>query len=398
MPDDLHFAHEIDRLAAQGDFNPFSLVVGEPVFHSVFLAPLTASLEADVQRFLDRGEGPLADLVERLRKQGEVDPVAAARAIIGTVNGVLVVVLEGDHGIGTLPFLFHGSLVEDYRRHVIGSCGEKFPDPKGLADALLELERQAQGGSRWPALVAGPRRGADPTAHWQGLGRATVATLRESIFPGGRERLTDLAFWCQSALALLLAGRQLRGPEALDLVRLQLLAGAIQAAGDGMLTLIEAGAVEEEEAAELLAGFVDGSIRAQHETEAAAWLEASLARIDARLGSSYETALACFRLHAAAGATAATLIPAAARLAQRNRKAMRQDLTREPVWAVRAAIAGDLLETATAAEAVGLPVQQVAKRLEKGTIPSCRDGDRLRIPQRPLQAWKAVMDAHGLLA
>lgn len=387
------FAAEIQRLATHGGFDPMALLGDAPGFHSVFLAPFTPALAAAIKTYLETGEGPLQGVEEQLRAQGAPDPKANARSLFTSAQGMCVVVLAGHHGVATVPQLFHGDLGPGWCEHACGALGDDRAGREQLLAALADLGRQAGAGGRWPALVAGPGVGGERGEYWLDLAAATASSL-DSILPAARERLADLAHWCAGAIDAL--GIEGEAEDRAGLVRLRLVAGDIAGAGRQLDRLLAGG--HSDGLAELLQVFVDGAIRAGREGDAASWLHLNLERFDQVLGEPYDTAAALFRLRAAAGGPAAALLATATLLAARDRKAMRQDLTRERIWQVRPELAGELVDTAEAAQLIGRSPAFVAKRLDQGTIPATRDGERLRLPKGALLAWKAVMDAHALLA
>jgi hypothetical protein len=307
---------------------------------------------------------------------------------------VCLIVLAGTHGVATIPHLFTGNLEDAWIEHVLASLEPTVAGAAELRTGLYRLRELAGQGVRWPRLFAVAGDGS--VDDWLDLAHATVASLDSGVPTAPRERLADLAWWCTSAVAALAPDRSFEADDVEALVRCQLLAGQIAAAGGGILALAQAGA-DPEAAIELLGGFTDGAIRGACEAQAGDWLEANLVALDAALGTPYDTAQALFRLRAASAAPLEALLAAADRLAKRNRKLMRQDLTREPIWAVRPELAGDLLDTATAAQVLGRSPTFVAKRLEAGTIPLTRQDGQLRIPAGALAAWKTVLDRHGLL-
>ena len=106
------FAGEIQKMAQSGSFNPFSLIAGETRFHSVFLAPFSPTLREHIGRFLADGTGPLEDVAKSLQQQGAsaVEAQTQARNMFAAAQGMLVVVMAGDHGLSTIPQLNFGHL------------------------------------------------------------------------------------------------------------------------------------------------------------------------------------------------------------------------------------------------------------------------------------------------
>lgn len=402
-------SHDFDDIMAQaqrGEFNPLSLIQGEIRVHSAFLAPLTPALQQGISQFLADGSGPLAATVAQMKAQGAPDAVAAASALFRAARSMCVIVLTGTHGIATIPHLLASDISEDWISQAVAQLSQRSDGGEGveggerLPALLRSLHDQAQRGTAWPNLVAGGD--GEVIDYWLDLTHACVSAADEQILPELRARLSDLAHWCVAAVATLAQGRGLESGDVEVLVRCQLLAGAIEAAGAGILVLAEAAAGSESESdpeavIELLAAFVQGALAGAVEVQAAAWLAAHLERFDAALGTPYDTAQALFRLQAAGVVGEATLQATAVLLAARNRKLMRQDLTREPIWVVRPELAGGLLDTSEAAAVLGRSPTFVAKRLAAGTIPTTRHGEQLRIPAQALASWRAVLEQHGLL-
>lgn len=403
-PQDLSaFAGEIDKLARGGNFDPFSLLAGESRFHSVFLAPFSPSLKDAIARFLADGTGPLVEVVKSFQQQGVAAAEAQqqARQMFSAAQGMLVVVMAGDHGLATIPQLNFGHLEEAYCEHALKACGERFPGKEGLAAALADLRAKARGGTAWPALIAGPDAGGNLLGYWLDIGVRLVEGLEEGLAPaaGGIERLRDLAHWVGAAVTA--TGRELDEDAAVIVARCHLVAGESQA-GAARLDRLLGEDADSDALAELAAHLADAAVKQGHPQTAAAWLEHFVPRFEAFFGTCYELRLAALKLLAAAAAPGEALLAAAARLFAANRKSARQDLTREPIWRVAVADPGPLLETAAAAELIGRSPAFLAKRLEQGTIPFYRlavagHSDQLRLPERALRAWKAVMDAHQLL-
>jgi hypothetical protein len=383
--------------AQRGEFNPLSLIQGEIRIHSVFLAPLTPALRDGIAQFLSDGSGPLAPTVAQIKAQGAEDAVAAARAMFAAARGMCVIVLTGTHGIATIPHLLASELSEEWIAQAVARLDAEVVGGERLPGLLRELRAQSAAGNQWPQLVAG--HGDDGLLdYWLELTHACVAGADEQVLPQIRIRLGDLAYWCVAAVAALAQGRAIEGGDVEVLVRCQLLAGAIEQAGAGILVLAEAGEAGDPDAViELLAAFVHGALAGAVEVQAAHWLAAHRERLDAALGAPYDLAQALFRLQVASGSAAPDLLATAQLLAQRNRKLMRQDLTREPIWTIRPELAGALLDTAQAATVLGRSPTFVAKRLAAGTIPNCRLDDQLRLPAAALATWRTVLDQHGLL-
>lgn len=390
-----------DQLLTPGgaDVDPLrmmaGLMAGRTHLHSVFLAPFTPGFTAARERYLADGSGPLIQVAEELGRQGAPDPAAAARGMLSAAQGMCVVVIAQDHGVATIPQLFFGALDQVMRDQMVTACGQDFPDLEAVGQALATLADRLQR-NRWPALVAGPALGPDLGTYWLGLAAATLDGLDTAFAGGGRERLVDLAWWISQGILVTRAQQRIDADELELLVRIQLLAGDAVAAGQGLDALIRSDDPDEESVIELLSGFVDGALRAGQALPAAAWLEGVYEAWNEHLGGLYDLPLALVRLHAGAGQGPDALVPAARRLWQANRKAARNDLTKEPLWLVLAD-PGELLDTAKTAERIGRSTSFVAKRLEARTMPWSRSGDQVRIPVQALAGWQAVMQEFGLL-
>ena len=386
------------------DFDPLKMMTelmsGEVRLHSVFIAPFTAQFASARQRYLADGSGPLTQIAEELGRQGAPDPAAAAREMLTAAQGMVVVVLALDHGVATVPQLFFGRLGPDLRPQMIAACGPQFPAGPAVELALAELDGRL-GKDHWPALVAGPAHGDDLRAYWLELSAALLEGTEGGLPPGfdgtQGQRLADLAWWVAQGILTTHAGGTV-DPDDLDLlVRCLLLAGDPSAAGQGIDALVRGSGVDEEGVIDLLNAFTDGAIDAGHAAPAAAWLGTVRADWAAILGAKfYDLPLALFRLQAAAGLGAEELVPTARLMAEANRKAARNDLTKEPLWQVKTD-PGELLDTSVAAERIGRSTSFIAKRLEAKTIPWHRADDQLRLPARALAGWKAVMDELKLL-
>ncbi len=389
------------------DFNPMAMVsglmTGQTRLHSVFLGPVPPSLQRQISQFLVDGTGPLAALVDQFRQQGAPAPLDAVRALLQAAKGLCVVVIQLDHGVASIPQLFFGHLEENARQQVVAACGETFPVKDALVTALEHLERKLAS-QQWPTLISGPDAGGDVHEYWLDLGAQVVGVRDQGMgnLFGGVARMNDLAWFVAHALPACLPGGKI-GPEDLDLlVRCQLMAGSVIDAGQGIDALVQSGEFDEEGFIELITGFTDGAIAAEAGTpgviaNAGAWLGERAAAWSETTGVDYDLWRAVLRLHTAAGVGPEVLLPVVERLWACNRKAARQDLTKEPLWQVMVADPGELLDTAAAAELTGRSTSFLAKRLESATIPFCKSGDQLRLPRPALSAWKAVMEQWQLL-
>jgi hypothetical protein len=401
IPADLSaFAGEIDKLAQSGGFNPFALLAGQTAFHSVFIAPFSPSLESAIARFLADGTGPLADIGKAFQQQGAAPAEASqqARAMFAAAQGMLVVVQVGDHGPTTIPQLHFGGIDETFCAHALAACGEQFPAKDALRAALADLRAKAQGGTTWPALIAGPGAGSNLVAYWEELGDALVDGLDQGAGQGGLERLRDLAHWVARALPA--CGKALKEDAILVAVRCHLAADEA-AQGQALLAGLLSEDADADHLAELVVHLADAAIRQGQGAASGLWLADFVPRFETLFGTCYELRLAAFKLAAAAGAAEPVMLAAAAGLMGANRKSARQDLTREPLWRVTAADPGELLDTAAAAALLERSPTFIAKRLEQGTIPTVRrlenGNEVVRLPRPALLAWKAIMDAHKLL-
>ncbi len=395
------FAKGIQDMAAQGGFDPFALLgAGHKPFHSAFLAPLSPSLKSAIERFLADGGGPLASSVDALVAQGLPRDTAAtrARALFAAAQGLCVIVQAGEGGLATLPQLFHGQINAEWRAQVVSGSATQLGATEELARALASLEEQLAARRTWPRLVAGPglsgSADAEIGAYWLELAHGLEETLDGGIMPGGEARLGDLGYWIGAAARVLGAGED--GDDSAALARCHAVAGEWREAAELLARALEQG-LDEEAFVERLAGWAEGAARAGAGAACAAWLDDHRLALDGRLGGSYDVARALFRLQASAQAPAEALVAAADLMLARDRMSCRHDLTREPIWGVRLADPGPLLDTVQAAEAIGKSPTFVSKKLEQGTIPHCRQDEQLRIPARGLAAWKAVMERYSLL-
>lgn len=407
-PDDMSaFAGEIQKMAQSGSFNPFSLIAGETRFHSVFLAPFSPTLREHIGRFLADGTGPLEDVAKSLQQQGAsaVDAQNQARQMFAAAQGMLVVVMAGDHGLSTIPQLNFGHLEDGYCDHAVLACGANFPAGPELRAALTELKAKAMGNTGWPNLIAGPGAGSKVDTFWLGLAAMLVEGLDEgftSLSGAGFERVRDLAHWIGAAIrdSSRDSGKKLDEDAAVLTARCHLVAGEAEAAA-GCLDHLLTEDADADGLAELVVHLSDAAIRQGIPVPAAAWLDTFIPKFETLFGTCYELRIARFKLMAAAAVSTERLLDAANQLFAANKKSARQDLTREPIWRVVVA-PGATLETGAAAEAIGKPVTFVAKRLEQGTIPFHRQvvagqPDHVRIPEGALKSWLAVMQAHKLL-
>jgi len=406
MPEsDLTSAFE--QMALQQDFNPLQmmsdLMAGKSRFHSVFLAPFTPSFAAARQQYLADGTGPHTSIAAELARQGAPDGLVAARSMLTAAQGMCVVVVALDHGVTIIPQLFFGSLEPAVQAQMVTACGETFPDPQELATALADLA------NRMPKeIVAGPAWDGDLATYWLELAAAVVEGLEEGHpgFSGGPERLTDLGWWVSQGIVRSHNGREVSADDLDLLVRCQLLAGDAPAAGQGIDALIRSGGMDEEVVIELVNAFADGAIRSRQVIAAGQWLAAHVPAWSTAMDGLYDLPLALLRVQAAAGVGADELLPTARLLVAANRKAARNDLTKEPVWEV-VVEPGRLLDTAAAAQLVGRSTSFIAKRLEARTMPWHRHqssgpdsrgtADHVRIPATALAAWLAVMNELKLL-
>ncbi|MBA2479772.1 MAG: helix-turn-helix domain-containing protein [Planctomycetes bacterium] len=396
-------AGDMQKLANNGEFNPFSLFAEAMEFHSVFLAPFSPSLTRAIERFVATGDGPLLQAVESLRSQGLTDPDARIRAreMFTAARGMCVVVMSGGMTLETIPQLFYGHLSPDWRSHAISSCGETFTGKDGLRAALDDLDAKARGGTMWPGLVAGPQAGSNLLGYWLELASGVVASVDEGILPVSRERLADLAHWTAAAAASLLEqGKHADADDLGALARCRLLAGEAEEATRLLDTIIARtgeDAVDDEHLLELIQHAANACARHAKGSVGAEWLERSLPTIEARLGRSYDAVLVLFKLLAGIQASPEKLVAVAGMLQERDRKSFKNDLMREPLWVVHAEDPGEVLDTNAAAAVIGRSSTFIAKRLEQGTIPCHRRGEQVRIPARGLAAWKAVMETYKLI-
>lgn len=394
-----------EKLALQQDFNPLQmmseLMAGKTRFHSVFLAPFTPTFASARQQYLADGSGPLMSIATELARQGAPDAPAAARSMLAAAHGMCVVIIAMDHGVTMIPQLFFGNLEPAMRTQMVTACGEEFPDRAELVSAMDQLA------SRMPKeVIAGPAWDGEAASYWLELAAAVVEGLEEGHpgFNGGPERLADLGWWVSQGIVHSHVGRTVSADDLDLLVRCQLLAGDAPAAGQGITALIDSGEIDEEVVIELVNAFADGAIRSRQVVSAAKWMAEHVPPWSAAYDGLYDLPLALLRVQAAAGIAADELLPTARMLIAANRKAARNDLTKEPLWEV-VVDPGELLDTAAAAQAIGRSTSFIAKRLEARTIPwhqqhtsaERQPGDQVRIPALALSAWFAVMNEFKLL-
>ncbi len=328
-PDLKAFAEGIQGLASQGGFDPMALLSGAMPFHSVFLAPFTPSLRQSITRFLADGGGPLAGSIEALRRQGVAEPEARerARTMFSQAQGMCVVVLGGEHGISTIPQLFFGTLSAEWRAHALAACGKDFSGAEALARALTDLASKAEGGTRWPALIAGPGAGSNILGYFLELAHGLAESLEGGLVAPGSERLADLGSWIGTAVpALMSVGVVLDADDAVALARCHLVSGDWTTASSLMLHAVGQG-MEQEALLELLGIWVEVAARAGEGLAAGAWLTGRLPDFEQRYGPSYDLARGILRLQASAQADSELLLATCELLRSRDRKSFRHDLT-----------------------------------------------------------------------
>lgn len=378
-------AAELSGMLKAGAGDPLALLAGSWNFHSCFLAPFSPSFAAARQQFLVDGGGPLSATVEQLRHQGLSASEAAetARKLMTAAQGLCVAVVAGDHGVATVPQPFFGSLDPAWREGAAQVLAADYRP--AFAAALAALAGVADRG--WPRLVAGPAlKGDEVRSYWLELAHG-AAEYSELTGHRGDARMADLGHWIGSALAALPGELEVEDHAAL--CRCALVAGAFPAACAHIAACAADGG--DDAVVEQLDALATAVCQHGGDAAAAAWL----ADAAAGLGCAYDVALARVRIAAAAGGDG--LASAVEALVAANRKLARQALTREPLWQVTAAEPGELLDTAAAAELLGRSPTAIAKRLEARTIPlHVRDG-QVRIPRRALDAWREVLDRHGLI-
>lgn len=390
--DTTQMANELSGLLKAGAGDPLSLLAGDWSFHSCFLAPFTPGFAEARRQFLVDGGGPLSATVEQLRAQGlsASEAAAAARKLMESASGLCVAVVAGEHGVASVPQPFFGHLAPDWRQGAVQVLAEPYRAP--FAAALAELERDGAGG--WPRLVAGPAlRGGDLRSYWIELAHGVVAMLDLTGLRGDA-RHADLGHWCAQAVAAL-APDDLDAEDHAALCRCHLLAGDMAGAVAAAGACAAAGG--EETLVELFDVMAGAVAAAGGDAGVAAWLAGPGAAAAATVGCAYDAALARVRVLAAAGVGEDELRPAVDALIAADRKLARQALTREPIWQVTAAEAGELLDTAAAAEITGKSPAALAKRLEARTMPCHEREAQVRIPRRALQAWRQALGAHGLM-
>ncbi|MFM2090660.1 MAG: hypothetical protein RLZZ127_1149 [Planctomycetota bacterium] len=376
MPDDTA------ALAAElQGIDPFALMAGAWAPAALALVPFSPAMAEARTRFLADGGGPLAEIPQAFIQQGLPADQAGERArlMLDAAQGMAVLVVANDQGVAAIPQFWFGHVDPLWIDAFIQSCGPAAGDGAQVRAWFQELEGIARGGRGWPHLISG----GDARERWLDLAHAVA-----DAGPGAP--LADLAHWCAAAL-LGFPGR-IEPDDAAALARCHLLAGE---ADHGLRLLTVLADADPEIAVEVAQAAADAAIAAG----VPAATEDALARlapaIEVRIGRCYELRLLLVRLRAAAGDP--RVVEAARDLAAADRKHARQDLGREPIWRVTVADPGPLLDTAAAADRLGRSPQFVGKRLDNGTIPHHRAGDRLRLPEAALQAWKTIVEEHGLI-
>ena len=388
------------------DFDPLAmfagLAAGGSRVQAVFLGPPPPSLQAQVRQLLTDGTGPLTSLEEQFRRQGSQDPAGELRRMFSAAQGVCVVVVARDHGLVAIPQLWFGSLESSEVDRLVAGCADQAGDSAELRRVVSAIPPRA-----WPGALAtldGAMTDPGTTREaWLAIAAGVVQASQSALIDlaaegtgsGPRERLADLAWWTAEALAALAVEAPGEDPvlgAELE-VRCRLLTGEVVTAGQALDRLAAGGNADD--LGEVLAAFVDIVRRSPQASAAAVWLAERLPVWDAQLGEPYETAQALFRLQVATQRPTAELLASSALMAQRNRKSMRQDLTREPIWEVIDA-SGVLLDPAEAAQLAQRSTVAMVKRMESGTVPWTRKEGMVRIPAQALESWLAILAAHGL--
>ncbi len=391
------FAEQMQKLTQDGDFNPFALFSGEARFHSLFLAPFTSSIARGREQFMKDATGPLASVVETFKRQGldAAQAQQAVREMFGAAVGMAVVVMADDQGLDSIPQLFFGNLEDGFVDHAVKLCGEKFPERDRVRDALVEIRGKAKSGASG-ALLHGGAKQATPRGYWIDLARRLVTGIEEGIAPQAVERQRDLAWWISGALDTLAEGRA-DGEYAALTARLAIAGNELDRARTWLGRYLDSDDAEDEHACTLVHRLTDAAVAAGDPAAVAQWLAPRVPPLIARWGKVYDLIVPLFKAQAAAQSATDQLDATVQLMLAANRKAVRQDLCREPLWRVTIADPGELLDTAQAAEVLGRSPAFIAKRLEQGTIPTFRKDDQVRIPRRALESWKAVMEKHKLL-
>jgi hypothetical protein len=392
-------ADEFTQALGDRGFDPFAMIAGDRRFHAMFLAPITASLRAAMDRYLVDGGGSLADAVAYFRKQGlgATEAAARLREIIAHASGMLVVVLRDDQHLWSLPQFSFGPFGPEYIEHALRTCSEEGLDPDLLRAATTTLARRVEAGASWPALFAAVDGTDDPLTFWGDFGEILLASVADGIVPGIRQRQADLGHWTARALAELIDPAE-DGDRLLLIVRCRCLAGDLEEAFAAVDLLLDVFEPVAEELLKLLDDLVGLAVRERQPERAVACFDRHRVSIDAVLGGGYEAAVAEFRACAAAAVAPERLLAAAERMRRGDKRSCRHDLNREPCWEVTTADPGPCLAAEEAAALLDRSVTFIAKRLEAGTIPFVRGPEGVAIPRRGLEAWRAVMDAFQLLA
>jgi hypothetical protein len=401
-PDSVAFADSVQKLAQTGEFNPFELLAGETAFHSLFLAPLSPGLAAAIQQFQADGNGPLAAVVAQFVAQGLEQGEAAKRAseIFQAARGMLVVVLASDHGPLAIPQFFFGALDDGFRQQAVATLGPQFAWKEPVAEALVALTATAQHGASGPTLIAGPGltvAQGNVRDYWLDLGERLVAASERgfAVAVGGQDgRAADFAFWIGSAIENVPSLPEqipLNEDEIRLAARCHLLAGHGPRAAALLNHLLHEDA-DPDALAESAVHLTEAACAVGQGAPVGEWLAGFIPRFEEMFGTCYELRLAAFKALTSSLAPVDAVVAAAKTLIAANRKSAKLDLTREPLWRVLVPVVeSDLLDTAAAAQLAGLEPYIVAKRLDAGTFPCVRDGERVRVPRAALETWQAVM-------
>lgn len=394
------FAQQFQQVADGGGFDPFALLTGDNVFHSVFLAPFAPSMQEAITTFLADGSGPMLDLVEQFRQSGlaPAEAAARARAMLEHAQGMCVIVQENDQGLNTIPQLFFGVLDDTFIEHAVLTCGENFPHAAGLRSCLQKLAKKLKPSSPAHHCFALAQGRCEPDAYWIDLAERLLGGLDEGVLPTTSPRHRDLAFWIIQALRD--SGDQKQdwdGDSLMLLARLAILAGDGEQAGIWISRMLADYEPEDEALLAVLEQWGQEAISSGNPQALTTFLDAEAPSINALLGGVYELELLRFKALAAGQASAEQLVAQSEAMQRADRKSFRHDLGREPLWQVTLADPGPSVDVAQAADILDRSINFVAKRLDNRTIPNALVDGEVVIPRQALSAWKAVMDTHRLI-
>jgi hypothetical protein len=390
------FAKAFQQQADQGGFNPMAMLTGAPQLRAVCLAPMSPDLLRAREAYLNDGTGPLADLAEAWQQQGHADAADNVRAMVQHAQGMLVLIAEDQQGPLAAPQYFHGNLEDRYIDELVQ--GLSHFDSASLRRGLEALRRFQGQQVAWPeTLVLVDGLHAKPAAAWRDILTGLAEAADESLIGGMRGG--DLSWWAAEAVRQIESDPD--GEVLTELTSAYLQAGAVGPALACAGQLLQDYEVEDEELAELLEQLVQA---AQADTDGLAapaltvWFGEQRDALDDVLGGCYELAMPVLQATLAANADYAAWLQAAQDVQRADRKALRQALTREPIWRIAAPVAtDDLLTPDAAADLLDRSVPYVTKRMEAGLLPTTQQDGQFRIVGSALKKWADLLQHYQLL-